>query len=145
MVKIPGICLMSVDEEIEKLRAAEKAQVRLRSKAGPRCFVPRGRTESVIYAVTLKEHPGVTKVGRTRKWSSRRKDYDTWNLSSEAIEAERIFCITEDYVDIAALEEHILDRLPFPRRFGREWLVADIEDVARLIDQMLCEAGLSYV
>ena len=35
----------------------------------------------VIYAVSVAQHPGVTKVGMTLNWGNRRKSYDTCNLT----------------------------------------------------------------
>lgn len=111
-----------------------------------RSFVPRGRTAQVIYAVSVKPQPGVVKVGRTTRWKSRRQTYDTWNLTTAAIEAERVFTLTEEFIDLERLEHHILDCLPFPLHFGREWFKADdIDDVARAIDRILVEHDISYV
>ena len=111
-----------------------------------RTFVPKGRTGAYLYAVALHEHPGVVKVGRTANWQARRKSYAAWNLSaSDAVAAERVFCLTEDFVDLPALERFILGSLPFPIRFGSEWFTAEIDDAAREIDRLLCESGLSYV
>jgi len=110
------------------------------------CFVPRGRTGYFIYAVTLREQPGITKVGRTKKWTSRRVEYANWNLApADGIASERVFCITEEFVDLPKLEAHILGSLRYPLRHGTEWFVAEIEDVARDIDRVLCDSGLSYV
>ena len=72
--------------------------------------------------------------------------YENWNLRhGDGVLEERVFCLTEEFIDLPALEEHILDSLEYPRRPGREWLVAPLEDVARQIDRMLCEVGFSYV
>lgn len=109
-------------------------------------FLPRGRSQYILYAVALSEHPGVTKVGRTTRWDRRRASYARWNLSDgDAIAAEQTFVITEEFVDLAKLEAALLAGLPFPTRHGREWFVADFDDVCRAIERFLCEHGLSYV
>lgn len=111
-----------------------------------RSFLPGGRSQSVIYAVTLHDHPGVVKVGRTAKWKQRRTAYENWNLRpGDGIADERVFVLTEEFVDLPALEKHILATLPFPLRSGTEWFTADLDDVARVIDQILTACGLSYV
>lgn len=110
------------------------------------CFVPKGRKAFVIYAVVVKDHPSVVKIGRTYHWSSRRKSYATWNLSSQdAVIAERTFTITEDYVDLCTLEKDILVSAPFPLAFGREWFNASIEDAERHIDAFITSAALSFI
>lgn len=111
-----------------------------------RTFVPAGHSHFVIYAVVLREHPEVVKVGRTNRWKMRRMAYLNWNLSNgDGILDERVFNITEEYVDLPQLEAHILSAMPFPLRHGAEWFVADLDEVCRLIDQILCKHGLSYV
>lgn len=122
-----------------------QAALRKRQKAPVRCFVPRGRSSAVLYIVALKEHSGVVKVGRTTRWKNRRVFYDTWNLTpSGAIAAERVITITEDYVDLPALEAALLNWLEFPMKHGREWFIAEFEDVSRAVDEFLNETGLSY-
>jgi hypothetical protein len=108
-------------------------------------FMPAGRSEAVIYAVALKEHPGVTKVGRTCRWRNRRKVYESWNLRLGAIAEERLFVLTDEYVHLPSLETYILANLPFERHFGNEWFAAEIDDVAKHIDRMLCEHEISYL
>jgi hypothetical protein len=110
------------------------------------CFVPRGRTEYVIYAVNVRDHAGITKVGRTTKWANRRVAYANWNLAlGDAITGERVFRLTDEFVDLVALEAHILNSLPFARFRGNEWFVGELDDVAREIDQILCASDLSYI
>ncbi len=109
-------------------------------------FVPHGRTGYYIYAVSVADHPGVVKIGRTAKWSVRRVSYANWNLAAgDAIAFERVFTITDEYVDLPKLESAILAACPFPIRHGSEWFAADFEEVARFIDRFLCEAGISCV
>lgn len=111
-----------------------------------RCFVPKGRSEYVIYAVCLREHLGVVKVGRTTRWKNRRKVYASWNLAIEdAVLAERVFTITEEFVDLPALEAALLSAMPFPRRHGLEWFRANFDDVCEVIDRFLSEHDISYV
>jgi hypothetical protein len=110
------------------------------------CFVPRGRTENVIYLVVVKDHPRTVKIGRTKKWKSRRREYATWNLApGDGIVAERIFRLTEEYVDLDALEADLIKAMPFPVVHGREWFRADIDEMGRCIDRFLCASELSYV
>lgn len=117
-----------------------------RNISAVRSFVPKGRSEFVIYAVALSEHPGVVKVGRSAKWKARRKAYESWNLApGNAIEQERAFIVTEEFVDLPKLEDAILEAIPFPQRHGREWFVADFDEVCRLIERFLCEHEISYI
>lgn len=118
---------------------------RKRNTSAVRCFLPNGRSGYVIYAVELKEHPGVVKVGRATNWRNREKQYANWNLADgDAIERCRTFVITEEFVDLAKLEAAILGIMPFPVRSGREWFVADFDEACDLISQFLCEHQVSY-
>jgi hypothetical protein len=111
-----------------------------------KCFVPRGRTSAVIYAVSLKEHPLVTKVGRSARWQQRRRAYDCWNLApGDAVENFRTYTFTEDWVDLEGIERFVLDALQFPRRFGKEWLDAPFEDVVPRLDEVIEGLGLSFI
>lgn len=111
----------------------------------PRSFLPPGRTHAVIYAVSLKAQPGIVKVGRTTKWDKRRNHYANWNLSNgDGIAEERVFCITEEFVDLTKLEAAILARMPFPLAYGAEWFRADLDEVCRLIDSILLGYDLTY-
>jgi hypothetical protein len=86
------------------------------------------------------------KIGMTRKWSTRRKAYASWDLSAgDAIVDERAFCITKEFVDLAKLENHILATFNFPVAFGNEWFFASIDEAVRHIDRVMCEHGISYV
>jgi len=110
-------------------------------------FLPKSRQQQyIIYAVTLYEHPGVVKIGRTFNWKSRRKYYESFNLRcGDAIEDERVFVITDEFVDLPKLERCLLERMPFPRRHGAEWFETTLDDMARVIDQFMCEHDISYV
>ena len=108
-------------------------------------FTPSGRTGLYIYAVTVSHHPDKVKIGMTRKWSSRRHEYANWNLSpGNAITDERVFCITEEFVDLRKLENHILQTCSLKRAHGAEWFVGTIDEAARHIDRVMCEHGISY-
>jgi len=111
------------------------------------CFIPMGRSRCALYVVSLKEHEGVVKIGRTsRGWPQRRKEYDMWNLcGGGGIDREMVFTITEEFTDLAKLEAAILEIIPFPLRSGREWFVADFDEVCRLVDQFLCQHEVTYV
>ena len=111
------------------------------------CFVPVGRSVAVLYVVSVKEHPGVVKIGRTmRGWKTRRREYAFWNLcAGDGIDREMVFTITEEFVDLARLEAELLGAMPFPLRSGREWFVADFDEACRLVDQFLCQHEVSYV
>jgi hypothetical protein len=87
------------------------------------------------------------KIGQTSNWKNRRKAYANWNLRfGDGITVERVFLITEEYVDLIALEAEILSRARslFHPHHGLEWFKADMDDVCRLIDEVMCEGGLSY-
>ena len=110
-------------------------------------FTPKGRRSPIIYAVSLAEHPSLTKIGRTLNWNTRRKQYASWNLAkSNAITAQRTFLITEEFIDLPALEKHIIDMMPFPKLSHRsEWFETQIDDAAREIDRILTAASLAYI
>lgn len=111
------------------------------------CFIPTGKSVAVIYVVSVKEHPGVVKLGRTmRGWKQRRREYANWNLrAGDGIDREMVFTLTEEFVDLARLEAAILESMPFPQRSGREWFVADFDEVCRLVDKFLCQHEVSYI
>jgi hypothetical protein len=111
------------------------------------CMVPQGRASFTIYAVALKEHPGVVKVGQTSKWASRLQSYRNWNLcKGDAVERATRFVMTDAFVDLRKLEAHILAAVGqvFPIHYGSEWFSADYDEVVRLIDRTLAESGLTY-
>lgn len=104
-----------------------------------------GRVHQAIYAVVLREHPAIVKIGQTSKWSNRRASYASWNLrtDNDGILDERVFLINEEYVDLLRLESAVLREMGTPT-FGKEWFKADLETACRAIDRVMCEGGLSY-
>lgn len=106
------------------------------------------RTQYVLYAVTLREHPGILKLGRTTKWSSRRREYDNWNFASgDGVEDCAVYIITEEYADLAALEKACLDGLATVRPIhrGNEWFKASFADGKAVIEDVLNTCGMTYV
>lgn len=125
---------------------AEKATARRRAKSygGVKSFAPPGRSQFCLYVVSLKEHPGVSKVGKTTNWSRRREQYAKWNLRHEAIAAERVFVVTDEFFDLDRAERAVLARMPFEIRHGAEWFEAEIDDAARHVAQFLDCHDVSY-
>ena len=114
-------------------------------RLGVKNFAAKTGRCPVIYAVALHENPAVTKVGMTLNWRNRRQAYERWNLRpSGGIKEERVFRFLEEYVDLKAIEAAILSSLPFPLKFGAEWFIGDIDDVAREVDRFIESTGLSY-
>lgn len=113
-----------------------------RRRGEVRCFLPAGRSCPCLYAVTLKDLPGVVKVGRSSRWATRRKTYAEWNLrGGDGIEDEVVFEIHEEWCDLEALEAAVIAAVPFPRRHGFEWFMGDIETAAQVISGVLEGAG----
>ena len=111
------------------------------------CFVPRGASRFQIYTVQLREHPGVVKIGKTKNWPSRRKSYETWNLASgDGCQRSTTFTITEEFIDLDALELHILDviRARFRSRAGREWFLGDYDEVTSLVCGEIEKIGITF-
>lgn len=112
---------------------------------GVRNFIQPGRSGFSLYAVTLKDLPGVVKVGRTIRWSSRRLAYAQWNLrSGDGIDDEVVFEINEEWVDLERLEGMALGSMPFPLRHGNEWYHGDIQTAAEVIGRLLESEGLCF-
>ncbi len=108
-------------------------------------FIPSGRTGLFIYAVTVAHHPDKVKIGMTRHWGRRRHAYANWNLSpGDAITGESVFCITEEFIDLPKLENHILKTCPLNRAHGAEWFIGSLDDASRHIDRIMCETGVTY-
>lgn len=129
---------------IKNLRVRKKSGVRL-GQPFVSDFTPRTGRAPVIYAVTLVDHPGVVKIGRTMHWSSRRVAYANWNLrSGDGIANEAVYLLTEEYVDLPRLERDILALTPFPLRHGAEWFDADFESICAHIDQFITSTGFSF-
>ena len=108
-------------------------------------FLPSGRSGIYLYALILKERPDMAKIGRTNNWNNRRKSYAQWNFSEEdAILSEAVFCIHDEYADLPAIENHILQTIEFPLAWGREWFSCSLEDATRHIDRVLTELEISF-
>lgn len=105
------------------------------------------RTQYVIYAVVLREHQDIVKVGRTTQWKSRRNEYDSWNFASgDGISDCLVFCITEEYADLAKIEAACIDGMALicPLHRGKEWFRGTLHDARRVIEDVLCAGQLSY-
>lgn len=104
------------------------------------------RPRYVIYAVVVKDHPDIVKVGRTYNWRNRRDVYAKWNLRSnnDGIAEERLFIVNEEYVDLDKLEAACLRGMPSEPVFGKEWFREELETACRVIDQVMCAGGLTY-
>ena len=99
-----------------------------------------------IYAVVLKDHPAVVKLGQTKKWKSRRRAYDDWNFADgDGVLRYRAYTITEEWVDLAGVEQACLARINKPVYRGREWFRGTLDDGTKAIEAVLCEFGLSYI
>ena len=99
-----------------------------------------------IYAVVLREHPTVVKLGRTTSWQQRRRAYDTWNFADgDGVLAYRVYSITEEYVDLAGLEALCVAMMDKPRVRGNEWFRADLAYATAKIEEALESSGLSYI
>ena len=108
-------------------------------------FSPNGRSGLYIYAVVLKQHEDKVKIGMTKNWKNRRSAYAAWNLASvDAILEERVFCINEEFVDLAKLENHILVTFKFDRAHGKEWFHATLDDACQHIDNVMCRHNITY-
>ncbi|NNH67813.1 GIY-YIG nuclease family protein [Rhizobium laguerreae] len=109
-------------------------------------FIPAGRTAFYIYAIVVKDHLDKVKIGMTKKWSSRRFSYANWNLAQgDGILDERVFIITDEFIDLGKIEAFILATFGAERAFGNEWFNASLDDAARHIDRVFCETNISYV
>ncbi len=130
----------------KKAKALSESQKQESSRLAAKCFVPVGSSGAVIYAVVLRDHPTVVKIGRSFRWAKRRMTYDFWNLrEGDGVLDERVFCVTDEYVDLHMLESAILDAMDAPIYRGREWFVSDIETAERTIDQVMCLNEVSYI
>lgn len=128
-------------------RATKRRVDRLLGKRDPlvSTFVPSGRSGYYLYAVVLRDHPDKVKIGMTSKWKQRRQSYATWNLASgDGILDERVFAITEEFIDLKKLENHVVKTFNAPIAFGSEWFFATLDEASRHIDVVLSEHGISY-
>lgn len=107
----------------------------------------RRTTQYVLYAVVLREHPEVVKLGMTTKWQSRRNEYDSWNFANgDGIGEGAVYRITEEYVDLRGLEVACLDAIGFkcPRHKGNEWFKGCLQDARDAIEGVLNAAQLTF-
>ncbi|NML61816.1 GIY-YIG nuclease family protein [Massilia sp. RP-1-19] len=105
------------------------------------------RTQYVIYAVVLREHQDIVKIGRTTQWKSRRNEYDSWNFANgDGVLDCIVFCITEEYADLSAVESACIDGLAMicPLHRGKEWFRGTLQDARRVIEDVLSAGQLSY-
>lgn len=99
-----------------------------------------------LYAVVVADHPALTKIGRSFRWATRYREYETWNLrvSGGCIDWHA-YQITEEFVDLPAIEAELIERLSaYPVR-RREWFDCDIETASREIDKLITGAEMSYL
>jgi hypothetical protein len=105
----------------------------------------RGRSNYLIYAVVLKDHPNIVKLGRTSNWNSRRNEYLNWNLcDGDGILDFAVYCLTEEWVNLPQLESACLSAMPTRPYRGREWFRASLEDAKLAIEDTLNTAQISY-
>lgn len=108
----------------------------------------RAQTKSqyVIYAVVLREHPHLVKLGQTCAWGTRRRQYDHWNFSGgDGVLESAIYCITEEYTDLRATEAACLSAMSAPAAHGAEWFTASLSAARSAIERTLQRLGLSYI
>ena len=105
------------------------------------------RSSFTLYAVVLREHPRVVKIGRTTRWVRRRAEYDSWNFANgDGVLHCSVYDIAEEYVDLAMLEKAVINGMAanFPMFRGAEWFAASLEDAVAVIEDVLHTAGISY-
>lgn len=104
-----------------------------------------GNGDRSIYAVVVKSHPSIVKIGMSRNWPNRRKVYADWNLhDGDGILTERVFDITNPYISLPRLENFILKKSPYPLAYRNEWFTADFDGVCAHIVSILVKADISY-
>lgn len=107
--------------------------------------IPKGRSRYVIYAVVLKEHPSIVKLGRSMRWHQRRREYDNWNFADgDGVQEFHAYCITEEYVDLNAVESACLGAMGINPYRGNEWFKSTLEHAKEAIESVLSSAQLSY-
>lgn len=112
----------------------------------PRCFVPFGRTGFALYVVVLVDHLDLVKIGQTRNWNRRKREYTEWNLrSGDGIEKSCVFHITDEYCDLLKLENAVLNLMPIGPAMRREWFKADFEETCKLVENFLISNDISYL
>jgi T5orf172 domain len=106
------------------------------------------RSSYTIYAVTLREHPEIVKIGRTTNWRSRRNAYDTWNFASgDGVLGGVLYTITDEYVDLSAVEKACLSGMSMICSIhrGSEWFHGTLDDAKKVIDDILCAGGITFL
>ena len=104
------------------------------------------RIQQVIYAVVLREHPTIVKIGRTTNWLRRRSSYDNWNFAlGDGISNLAVYCVTDEYVDLAGLESACLGAMNKPLVRGFEWFRADLDHARKAIESILIASQISFV
>lgn len=140
---VPRSASSSTAKHLKATIASHKAAPRKTSLVTD--FMPSGRSGLYIYAVVVKQHPDKVKIGMTRKWVNRRRSYANWDLSpGDAILEERVFRISEEFVDLERLEAHILQTFEARRAFGAEWFHETLDEACRHIDRIMCANGIVY-
>lgn len=100
----------------------------------------------LIYAVVLREHPALVKIGRTRSWGLRRPQYVNWNLSDgHGIQTFVVYGITEEYVDLALVEAVCLAGMERRPHRGKEWFIGTLRDAQDAIERGIASLSLSFV
>ena len=100
----------------------------------------------MLYAVVLKEHPTIVKVGRTINWKTRRREYDCWNLADgDGVLECATFTINEEYCCLPGLEAECLGRINAPLVRGTEWFRTNIEHAKETIRQVLYDNAMSHI
>lgn len=113
-----------------------------------RCLNPfgisQGRSNYTIYAVVLREHPSIVKIGRANNWYRRSREYTHWNFAEgDGILDLAVYCITDEYVCLRSLEDACLTAMGRPYR-RREWFKASLEQAKLAIEDTLNTAQLSW-
>lgn len=107
--------------------------------------IPKGRSRYTIYAVVLREHPSIVKLGRSMKWHSRRREYDNWNFADgDGVLDWAAYCITEEYVDLNSVESACLGAMGINPYRGNEWFRSTLDHAKQAIESVLHDGQLSY-
>lgn len=102
----------------------------------------------IIYAVTLREHDGIVKLGRTTNWKTRRREYDCWNFADcDGMSACSVFIVTDEYIDLPALERACLSEMANRHSLhrGAEWFSGTLRDAEEVITGVLEAGQISYI
>lgn len=88
------------------------------------------------------------KVGRTTKWHSRRRAYDTWNLApGDGVEECAVYTFVEEAIDLPQLESVVISALKgsFPVKMGKEWFAAPFDEARTIVERTLEAFGMEYL